>query len=90
MTVMVDELFVWPGRKPRCFNAGSCHLTCDGDLSELHAFASRLGLRRSWFQDGRVPHYDLTPGKRVLALKLGAAFVPAREQAKQRIESRKP
>jgi hypothetical protein len=55
-----------------------CHLATDGDLEALHAFAARLGLKRSWFQQGhsgRFPHYDLTPFKRRLAIQLGAASV---------------
>ena len=83
MTVMVDELRVWPHARG-CFRAGSCHLTCDS-LDDLHAFAARLGLRREWFQDHPiVPHYDLTVTKRALALHYGAIFVSAREQSKQR------
>ena len=49
----------------------SCHLVGD-TLAELHAFARALGLRRSWFQDKRTPHYDLTAGKRALAVSRGA------------------
>ena len=31
-----------------------CHMMSDtGDVAELHAFAARLGLRRSWFQSAR-------------------------------------
>lgn len=90
MTIMVDEVMSWPTRI-RCFRHGSCHLTVDhglGDVEELHAFAARLGMKRAWFQDGSTPHYDLTPGRRERALKLGAVFVPAREQAKQRVLAR--
>src|SRR5258708_25147305 len=48
------------------------HLTAD-TVEELHEFAVRkLGLKRSWFQDGRHPHYDLTEGMRYKALRLGA------------------
>lgn len=86
---MVDELQVWPGPKPRCFRAGSCHLTVDGDIEALHAFAARLGLKRTWFQPRSTPHYDLVPSKRELALKLGAVFVPGKEQARRRIEARR-
>lgn len=51
----------------------NCHLFCDGDLRELHAFAVRLGLRLMWFQDkADLPHYDLTRNKRDLAVSLGA------------------
>jgi hypothetical protein len=48
------------------------HLFAD-DIQELHEFAAKLGLRRSWFQDkGRFPHYDIVGSKRRLALELGA------------------
>lgn len=49
----------------------SCHMAAD-TLSELHTFAIRLGLKRSWFQSKTHPHYDLTPNKRALALRRGA------------------
>lgn len=80
MTVYVDELQVWPHAKHRCFFEGSAHLEAD-TLEELHAFARRLGLKRSWFQPRSSPHYDLSPGKHAAALRLGAKFRPAREWA---------
>jgi len=64
------------------------------DREELHAFAERLGLRRSYFQEPRgllgrpvVPsslaaqmwHYDVTEGKRQQAIRLGAESVTWRE-----------
>lgn len=58
------------------------HLVSDVSEDELHAFAAQLGLKRSWFQ-GRpkasAAHYDVTPPKRALALKLGAVEVTSRE-----------
>lgn len=85
---MVDELRRWPTRI-RCFKEGACHLTASTE-DELHAFAERLGLRREWFQPHwSAPHYDLTGPKRAQAVKLGAVFVPAREQARARIAARK-
>lgn len=87
MAVYVDDLQQWP-TKIRCFQAGSCHLSAD-TLDELHAFARRLGMRRSWFQPHRrMPHYDLTGARRELALQLGAIFVPAMEQARRRLRER--
>ncbi len=84
MAIMVDELRRFP-TKIRAFMAGSCHLTTDGPLDELHAFAAALGLRREGFQDHRIaPHYDLNGEWRERALALGAVHVPAREQARQR------
>jgi len=88
VTVYVDEIMRWP-TKIRCFRNGSCHLTAD-TLEELHALARRIGLRREWFQSkGLVPHYDLTPGRREAALRAGAEFVPAKEQARRRIAARR-
>ena len=49
-----------------------CHLMADS-LEELHEFADSIGLKRSWFQSSaRFPHYDLTEGKRNIAVKKGA------------------
>ena len=57
-----------------------CHMATDGDLSELHTMAARLGLRRAWFQDKPGhPHYDLTPAKRAQAIKFGAQAVSTHE-----------
>ena len=43
---------------------------------ELHDFAQRIGLRRAWYQrDKTLPHYDLTPGRRMKAVALGAVEV---------------
>ena len=57
-----------------------CHMATDGPLSELHQMAARLGLRRAWFQDAPGhPHYDLTPGKRALAMRFGAQAVSTLE-----------
>lgn len=89
MTVYVDELRRWP-TTIACFRGGSCHLTADS-LDELHAFAARIGLRRSWAQlppEHRIPHYDLTAGRREAALAAGAVEVSARVQASRRIAER--
>ncbi len=47
-------------------------------LEELHDFAGRLGLRRRWFQDVRLPHYDLHRTLHLAALEAGAILVPSR------------
>jgi hypothetical protein len=63
------------------------HLFADSQ-EELHAFASRLGLRRSYFQPGKRRgdgspsphwHYDVTSGKRMRAIQLGAHPVTWRD-----------
>jgi hypothetical protein len=63
------------------------HLFADTQ-EELHEFAARLGLRRSYFQPGKPRgdgspsphwHYDVTAGKRQQALRLGAQPVTWRD-----------
>lgn len=49
----------------------SCHLIADS-IDELHTFAARLGMKRGWFQPKSSPHYDLTEGRRTLAVRMGA------------------
>lgn len=70
MTVYVDSLSSYS--KSPLGHREWCHMWAD-DLEELHIFASRIGLKKSWFQDDRrLPHYDLTAHKRNAALKFGA------------------
>lgn len=40
--------------------------------NDLHGMAQSVGLKRSWFQSGKNPHYDLCQAKRAHAIKLGA------------------
>ena len=72
MTVYVDQcIHPWRGRK-------WAHMYAD-TLDELHAMATRVGLRRAWFQDDwRLPHYDVVIGKRALAIHYGAVAVEQR------------
>jgi hypothetical protein len=79
MSVYVDQLtpcvtspqWRWPK---------SCHLVAD-TVEELHGFAGRIGLRRSWFQLSRcgMPHYDLTPARRQRAVEQGAIEITRRQ-----------
>lgn len=52
-----------------------CHMFADS-LDELHEFANKIGMKRIWFQNKRLPHYDLTEKRRKLAVSLGAQEVP--------------
>jgi hypothetical protein len=61
----------------------SCHMATDGEPEELHRFAESIGLRRSWYQGGRLGHYDLTPSKRRLAVAKGAVEVLPTELARR-------
>ncbi len=79
--VYVDELrptHPRPGWRYR----SSCHMTAD-TLAQLDVMAHKLGLKPSWFQDGKYPHYDLTASKRVAALGLGVQEITAREWIKR-------
>lgn len=72
--IYVDDLQLHPGK------GRWCHMATDGPLEELHELARRLGLKPEWFQDHkRCPHYDLTPAKRVTAVRLGACEATAVE-----------
>lgn len=54
------------------------HLVADS-LEELHRFARGIGLRKSWFQDKRLPHYDLTTQRASQrAINVGAIVVSSR------------
>jgi hypothetical protein len=74
MTIFVDPLLEAIPRTAQARKYGQwwAHLTTDGDLEELHQFAQSIGLKRSYFQRSAVPHYDLTPNKRKLAVEKGA------------------
>lgn len=99
MTVYVDELRDYHPEQvkapARRYGTRWCHLNADTE-TELHEFASRLGLSRSWYQPGNqkggfnwyLSHYDLTPGKRAMAVRLGAVEVQIRDQVKRFIAER--
>ena len=57
------------------------HLITDGDLSELHEFAQRIGLKREWFQNKNIkhPHYDIWGEIKERALENGAEVVSSKE-----------
>ena len=94
MTVYVDELRDYDPEQikepAQRYGRRWCHLNADTEV-ELHEFAARLGLRRSWYQPGNqkdgfnwyLSHYDVTERKRALAVRLGAVEVHSRDQAKR-------
>lgn len=59
-------------------NVKNCHLVADTE-AELHDLAARIGMKRSWFQGGRIPHYDLTEARRAAAVLAGAKELSRRE-----------
>jgi len=78
MTIYVDPL-MGHGLKLHDHTVHNCHLFSDTDVDELHAFARRIGMKRVWFHDQRIPHYDLTPSCRRLAVSCGAVEVDLRQ-----------
>lgn len=91
MTVYVDDARI--KAKVSSWDTRWSHLFADTP-DELHAFAARLGLRRSWFQDPTVVgkprarpgsraaenwHYDVTDAKRRQAITMGAVPVTWRD-----------
>lgn len=83
--IVVDRLF-----DTRCADSRkwpydqACHLfsTLPGDAgrTELVAFGKRIGMQERWIQPGKLMgimcyHYDLTPGKRLLAVSKGATQI---------------
>jgi hypothetical protein len=78
--IYVDAL-VHHGMKLHGRHVQSCHMVTDSkDLTEIHAFAEMLGLKRTWFQSrGRLPHYDLTHTKRIEAINRGAKEINRRQ-----------
>jgi hypothetical protein len=83
MTVYVDDAFEGDWGKW----SGGGHLQAD-DPDELHDFATRIGLKPSWFQTrpGRPErdHYDLTASRRRMAVLCGAREETAAEGSRRR------
>lgn len=75
MTVYIDPIRTWPSGK-------WCHMTADS-LDELHTMAAKIGLKRAWFQDHSIPHYDLRPSKRNQACLYGAVAISSEEMVKR-------
>lgn len=55
-----------------------CHMAADS-VGELHDFAERIGVKRARFQNHRIPHYDLSPKRRRIAVAAGAVEVSSRQ-----------
>lgn len=88
MTVYVDDMRM-PARVGR-ISAKWSHLMADTD-DELHEFAARLGLKRSWHQKPGTPlsHYDVTDSKRDEALRMGAVPIGCMSRESKELIERK-
>ena len=81
MTVYVDEIkdFSAVSRRKGLRYSHWCHMFADS-RQELHDFAGQIGLLPRWFQDHPVRwHYDLTPGRRGQAVRMGAREITFRD-----------
>jgi len=76
VTVYVDKLRSVP-TGPHWKWPEACHMIADS-VDELHLFARRIGMRRSWFQPVSFPHYDLHARRRARAVHAGAVEVDRR------------
>ncbi len=81
----VDEPRTWDKRYQNW-----CHCwSGSGNDFELHDFAQKLRLPRTWMHVSHgmygvvFKHYDLSPSKRELAIRLGAKFKPLIEWIKE-------
>lgn len=73
MSVYVDSAHLPFGRMIMC------HMIADS-IEELHSMADKIGIQRKWFQNkGLHPHYDISKGKRALALLNGVIFLETKE-----------
>ena len=87
--IYVDALMEYTKVVPGCPNAKYwCHLATDDSspegLEKLHHFADSIGCKRSWFQaHADLPHYDLVPSKRALAVRVGAVALDPGEFARR-------
>jgi len=87
MSVYVDELI--PSLRTRTWPyLQACHLTADTE-AQLRGFAKRLGLKRIWFQNNTIPHYDLTRNKRQQAIRMGAIEIDRKQMAERIRKHRK-
>ena len=80
--VYVDSLNSYKSSLPEWKYGRSCHLFADSE-EELLEFARKIGLEPGYIQRTSLVHFDLTAGKRVVAVRNGAeeadsAFVKSR------------
>jgi hypothetical protein len=89
--VFVDRLFKVESKNPQAHFVGRknghrwCHMWSE-DVELLHVMAAEIGMKRAWFQDKPgFPHYDLTPGKRLQAIRRGAVEMDLKEWLRDRV-----
>lgn len=84
MAILVDHMRDvkrgngWPYRR-------AAHMVSDKSFEELHDFAHRLGLQKSWFQGD---HYDISTAVHREARDMGAEEVHQRDLVKKMRKSK--
>lgn len=78
MGVFVDDMRL--PKKVKNLDRVWSHMGADS-LEEMHQFARKLGLKRSYFQisSSGIPHYDVTEKVRAKAVKMGAEELTTKE-----------
>jgi hypothetical protein len=88
MTIYVDDAFIQASvpHLGRMVTSQWCHMLSDTTREELIAFAVSIGLRKSWLQDKPSGvHFDVTEGKRRLAVVRGAIEISYRTDEWKRV-----
>ena len=87
MTVYVDDMYLTPlGQFGRMKMS---HMIADS-TEELMAMADRVGIDRRWLQNAGThrEHFDISSGKRAIAIRHGAVEVTMRQLGKMIRERR--
>ncbi len=83
MTVFVDDMRARFGRMIMCHMVADTH-------RELVEMADRIGVSRRWIQEAghSGEHFDISLGKKKLAIESGAVEIPMRELATMTFDRR--
>lgn len=76
MTVYIDDMYLYDMGK--LYRMKMSHMIADTD-AELHSMADKIGVKRKWYQGD---HYDVSKGKRALAIRHGAVPISLRTLAR--------
>lgn len=83
--IYIDEFpLKWPKTDNWRYGEVTHLFTDSDDIEELHRFAQSIGLKRSWVDKRHTEliHYDLSPQKRMQALKFGAQLMSSKDMVK--------
>ena len=81
MIIISKSIFPYRDQKGKEHEA--YHLGSTESITELHQFAQSIGMRKEWFQDKLIPHYDAFGVMVIKAREAGAKEVTSREFLQQ-------